>query len=286
MKSFKKYVSEAIIDIPRNTYAEDVFNDAGSTSPKLKPNIIKAINDGLKPFEQITGVIDYQLIGSILTHRYRDDADLDINCLFDIKSPEVLDKLRELAWKNNGKEVKGTKHPVNYFVVSTRKEFIKAGEMADGIFDINKNKFIKVPKETSFDISNYLDQFQKEVESIDVVKGELSRDIIDYKELSSLGNNEIDNLKGLLAKKTKEIESSINDLVSVYKVISDERRKGFTDDMTPEQIKKYGNQQRLPKNIIYKMLEKYYYFEFIHKLEDIIGDDKKLNSDELKQLAK
>ena len=41
---------------------------------------------------------------------------------------------------------------------------------------------------------------------------------------------------------------------------------------------------RLPNNVIYKMLEKYYYFEFINKLKEIIGDDRKLSDKEADSL--
>ena len=35
-------------------------------------------------FEKEYNILDYSLIGSILTKRYRNDADLDINVLFDV----------------------------------------------------------------------------------------------------------------------------------------------------------------------------------------------------------
>ena len=54
--------------------------------------------------------------------------------------------------------------------------------------------------------------------------------------------------------------------------------------MTPEQIKKYGVRNSLPNNVIYKMLEKYYYFEFINKLKEVIGDDRKLSDKEAEKL--
>ena len=61
--------------------------------------------------------------------------------------------------------------------------------------------------------------------------------------------------------------------------------KGETP-MTPDQIAKWGEQQRLPKNVVYKMLEKYYYFDFLHKIEEIVGDDEKIDDTEMKTLLK
>ena len=80
MKTFK----ESIIDIPRRTYAKPVFDDADTPNPKIKDSVKKQIADQLKEFESEYPVLKTSLIGSILTKRYRNDADLDINVLFDV----------------------------------------------------------------------------------------------------------------------------------------------------------------------------------------------------------
>ena len=79
-KSFK----EAVIDIPRRTYAPGVFNNSETNDPTLKPSVKKMIYNQIEEFEKEYPVLNVSLIGSILTHRYRNDADLDINVLFDV----------------------------------------------------------------------------------------------------------------------------------------------------------------------------------------------------------
>ena len=83
MKTFSKF-TESIIDIPRRTYSPSVFDDADTKNPKIKPSVIKMIEDQLAEFEKEYPVLKYTLIGSILTKRWRFDADLDINVLFDV----------------------------------------------------------------------------------------------------------------------------------------------------------------------------------------------------------
>ena len=51
--------------------------------------------------------------------------------------------------------------------------------------------------------------FQKRVSEIDVVKGELARDMIDYEELKNLTSAEIDNLSKLVKEKLDEIIKSL-----------------------------------------------------------------------------
>ena len=252
MKNFKQFINESIIDLPRKTFAKAIFDKADTDSPTLKPEVRDFVLKGLKPFEKIAPIIDFQLIGSILTHRYRDDADLDINVWFDADE-ETHEKLRELAWKLNGKNVPGTKHPVNYFAVITKEYFKRAGDMADAIFDIKKNKIIRKTVEKPFSIKSYLDDFKNEVRKIDTVKGELERDIVDYKALIKFSPDEIVELQSKLKKKINEIEKDIKDLVDIYNTARDDRSAGFETPMTLKQIKKYGEQNRLPKNVIYKL---------------------------------
>ena len=53
--------------------------------------------------------------------------------------------------------------------------------------------------------------------------------------------------------------------------------------MTPDQIRKYGIKNRLPKAVIYKMLEKYHYITFFKRCKKIL-DDGKVTDDEIKSL--
>ena len=55
--------------------------------------------------------------------------------------------------------------------------------------------------------------------------------------------------------------------------------------MSPDEIRKFGVKNRLPKNVIYKMLEKYHYLKFFKKLNEIM-EDGKISPDELKSLSK
>ena len=139
-------VKESIIDIPRKSYAKDVFDDHDKENPKVKDKIKKIITKQIKLFnDKFAPVIKYGLIGSILTKRYREDADLDINVLFDVpedKREETLEKLRKSLKDYNGKNVPGTKHPVNYYVIVDPDVWKKANKMADGVFNIEKiNKY-------------------------------------------------------------------------------------------------------------------------------------------------
>lgn len=292
MKSFKQFkqIYESIIDIPRKTYAKAVFDNPDTPNPELKASVKKQVLDGIKSFEKFGKVVKYGLIGSILTKQYRGDADLDVNILFDIpgskeEQEKIHEKIKEHQYEINGKTIPGSEHPINYFSIIDPAIFDKANKMADGIFDIDKNKWIKKPEPGKFEPEKYMADFQKRVSEIDVVKGELARDMIDYEELKELGKDDIENLEGLVSKKLSEIKDSINTLVDIGAKTVTDRKDAFLADMSPDEVRKFGVKNRLPKNVIYKMLEKYHYLKFFKTLEEIMSDGK-ITPDELKSLSK
>jgi hypothetical protein len=258
-----------------------VFDKEDTSNPVIKPSVIKMIEDQLAEFEKEYPVLKYTLIGSILTHRYRNDADLDINVLFDVPVEKREDERvrlskKYLSAKNpdniQGKEIPNTKHPVNYYFITDEETYDEQNSKADAVFDIKGQKFVKRPDDFKFDINLYLKDFERKVQEIDVVKGELKRDIIDYDELSELKPGEIKNLERRLTSKLNEIEKSIQDLSDMGDVVDAERRDAFDKDMTPDEIKTFSIKNRLPKNVIYKMLEKYHYLTFLKKCKKILDD--------------
>ena len=274
---FKDFIKESIIDIPRQRYAPGVFDNADTNNPKLKKSVRDIILNQIDKFREKYPVKKYSLIGSILTKKYRDDADLDMNILFDVpkeKQEEVRTELASSLRSINGKLVPGTQHPINYFVITDPELKKKNDAMADGVFDIDENEFVRRPTEDTFDSEKYEADFQAKVKEIDVVKGELARDIIDYEELKGLTADDVLNLQARVNSKLDEIEDSIEVLVDIGDDVVKQRQSAFNDDMSPEEIRQFGKKHKLPKNIIYKYLEKYHYLKFYKKCKDILEDGK------------
>ena len=270
-----RLIQEAVIDIPRRTYAKGVFDNADTDNPKLKQGVLDIINNQIKQFNDIRPVLKYSLVGSILTKTYRDDADLDVNVLFDVplEDRDVIRKELAKTLRNiNGALVPGTKHPINYYIITDPNVKETNDKMADAVFDVKNNTFIRKAKEFKFDAKRYAADFEKKVREIDVVQGELKRDLIDYRELKELNPDDILDLQELINAKVIEVEDSINHLVAIGDEVLKDRATAFATDMTPEEIKTFGRKNQLPKNVVYKMLEKYHYLTFYKALKDIIKD--------------
>ena len=287
MKSFRLF-KESIIDIPRRTYAPAVFDDEDTNNPKIKDSVVRLITEQFKEFESEYPILKYSLIGSILTKRYRNDADLDINVLFDVpEEKQEEERLRlskkYLSAKNpdniQGKLIPGTRHPLNYYFITDEKTYDDQNKKADAVFDVKGQSFVKRPEEFDFNPNLYLKDFQKQVDKIDMLKGELKRDIIDYDELTELKPGEIKNLEKRISNKLGEIEKDIQDLTDIGDKVDVERRAAFDTDMTPDEIKTYSIKNRLPANVVYKMLEKYHYLTFLKKCKKILDDGKVTDSE-------
>ena len=281
IKSFKEKILESIIDIPRRTYAPAVFDDNDTDNPKIKQSVKSQIDSQLKEFETEYPIIKAGLIGSILTKRYRNDADMDINVLFDVPVEKQEDERVRLSKKYlsasnpdniQGQLIPGTQHPINFYFITDKKTYDDQEEKADAVFDIESNVFVKRPDEFVFDPDLYVREFERKVQELDVVKGELKRDIIDYNELIDLSPNDILNLQEKIKDKLEEIEDSIEQIVKIGDTVDAERRAAFDTDMSPDEIRQYGVKNRLPKNVIYKMLEKYHYLKFYKKCKKILED--------------
>ena len=151
------------------------------------------------------------------------------------------------------------------------------------MYSIKGQKFIKRPEAFEFNPSLYIKDFQRQVDKIDMLKGELKRDIIDYDELTELKPGEIKDLEKRISNKLGEIEKDIQDLTDIGTEVDAERRAAFDTDMTPDEIKTYSIKNRLPANVVYKMLEKYHYLKFLKKCKKIL-DDGEVSDDEIDSL--
>ena len=129
---------------------------------------------------------------------------MDINVLFDVptdKQEEERTRLSKkyLSAKNpdniQGKLIPGSEHPINFYFITDKQTYDDQNKKADAVFDMENNKFIKRPENFTFDKNLYLKDFEKKVQELDVIKGELKRDIIDYRELEELEPNDILNLQ-------------------------------------------------------------------------------------------
>jgi len=283
MKNFNRFLNESVIDPDRHINNVAIF-DLGDEI-QLKHNVRAQILAGIGKLSRHMDVKDYTLIGSILTHYYAEDSDVDINILVsnnDVDMPE----LRNIAVQHSGKFVEGTKHPINFHILNDETDFKNANDSADAVFDISTNRFLRQAINRPFQVEKYMGTFKKLVSEIDVLKQDMIEDLIDYKELKHLSTESITKLQAAIESEIKEIEKNVLGLISLYDKVKKDRADAFARPLTAKDIAEYGTKNRLPHNVVYKLLERHHYMTFLHKVKDIVGSDDKLSKDEAEQLSK
>lgn len=271
MKQFNEFLVESILDPEQATLSPEVFDL--SDEPKLKDSVRNQILQGIKKISKAATVVDFTMIGSTLTRRYAKDSDLDINILV-TATQDDYDSAKDIAIEASGKTVPGTKHPINYHILSDESDFSNANDSADGVFDVKNNTFLRKPIEKPFHVEKYLSAFKKVVSQIDALKGELKDDLVDYSVLKSFSKDDVNELKSMVKKELEQIEQDAKGLSSLHDKIVADRNAGFAKPLTPSQIREYGTKNRLPGNVIYKLLERHHYLSFLHQIDKVLEDGK------------
>lgn len=274
MKLFSEYLTESILDPEQPTLSQSVFDLDDVESPKLKSSVRNQIISGLSSISSEANVLDYTLIGSILTRRYAPDADVDVNVLVSAENQDRYDSARNAAIASSGKVVPGTKHPINYHVLSDKKDFDNANDSADGVFDISKNEFIRKPISKPFHVEKYFSAFKSVVAKIDALKDDLRDDLIDYSTLKTFSKDDAESLKKMIQDELEQIEQDAEGLSKLHDKIVADRNAGFAKPLSAKDIREYGTKNRLPGNVVYKLLERYHYLAFLKHVDSVLEDGK------------
>jgi hypothetical protein len=280
MKTFMEYISESIIDPHHDRLASAVFE---SESPaRLKSMVRAQIQRGIHHIETHAGVqvVDYRLIGSILTHRYSNESDLDINVLIRGELKHAVKVVSQLS----GKPVPGSPYVVNFHVLNQKEVWNAANDDADGVFNVEENKFERVPKDLPFDLSMYWKDFTRIASSIETLSNRLKEQVLDYDSLRKANRDELKHLRTLTVQKLRALKKTAASLVDIYKIIKIYRDKIFAHELTQKDIIRYGEKNRMPANVIYKLLEKYHYMKLLDSISNIIGHDGSLSANEIREL--
>lgn len=273
-------IFESIIDQTLNFYSPYVFTDYKSDNPKLKDGLRKKIIKDVESISQIINVKDFFIKGSILTKKYSNRSDIDVLIITDDEIE--FSQIKPYWEKIDNKKFKDNPHPLQYYISTQEYNF----DNTDAAYDVKNNKWIKSDQVIDIDIHKYLSEFQEWINKFSDFSEEIREDLIDYDILVHLPKKSLNNLTSKIQTKLKEIEDSAQKLVQTYNQLRDYRNASFQEEMTPSELKKYGHKTALPGNVIYKLIEKYYYKALAQKVKDILGSENYLNQNKLEKLNK
>ena len=278
-------LAESVIDITRKTLDPSVFDDSGGQYV-LSTSTREFIRQEAAKFSVYGEVENAFIVGSILSFQWSRVCDIDINVVIEPHNEEAYEKARQKAIDATDKLIlPGTDHPVNFYVVMSDNDNL---EKADGVYDVASNAWVKGPYSFSVDVNQYMDEFRDIVHGIDVDRGELYRDLIDYARLRKFTKGDLEGIGQLVREKTDEINDDVRSLASEYETIHGKRIAGFQGELTSEQLRDYASRNMLPANVIYKLLERYHYSKLLAEIKRFLRDagGQIDEPDEIQKLAK
>jgi len=266
--SISQTLTESIIDFQHDELDSKIFTEDN----KIKPEVRHQILMGAKEIHKKAKVISVYLVGSGITYNYTDTSDLDVNVelysrITDEEYADLVDFVREDL---NEKNAVGTQHPINYFIV--REAFLEW--KTDAMYDLMADRWVKKPTKVSFDVSEYMNRFRRTVADIDVARGELKRDIIDFNIIKSFKRSDMKQIQNYLEDKLKEMNEDLESIVEQYRNIVDLRHLAFDryEDLSELEKVRYGTPNRLPENVVYKLLERFYYLDFLKHISQFLNN--------------
>lgn len=282
--TFKRFLSESIIDPMQKTLDRGVFVNPEEDEATLDPMIKAQIRSAIRQFETICPVKTYYLVGSILSKRYnrRSDLDITVEISKDDADEETQDALYAMLDKINGQMAGGSTHPINYHF-----NFVDEDEDLtdnfDSIYDLGSDEWTKHSEDRYIDPSEFMDEFDERIREIDLNAMEIRRDIVDIDLLKDYSKDEIEGLVQMVEDKLDDIEDNIEEMVDSEEEVAELRREGFSD-ITPEELKELGSKNALPINIVYKLMERYYYLDLIKKLKSILDEDDEIEEEDIPRI--
>ena len=276
------YLNESVLDIARDGLDPDVFQFPEQGAPIVNARIKQQIIDGVTQIHSVIPVQDYFIIGSILTTKYNEHSDIDVNCEVDVNiNPVGLENIVSLLKVINGRLATGTQHPINFFIVKGEFDHDKT----EAIYDLANDRWIKEAENTSFNVRRFMSKFKNKLDGIDIATAELRRNLIDYDELKDLDKTDIGNIEFEVKKVLSAIEVDIKNIVKMYNNAKILRTKSFENAMSPMEIRKFGKKNNLPDNIIYKLMERYFYKDLVTKLKPLL-DDGEIEKEDIPEIKK
>jgi len=262
-------LSESVLDWPRDTLAPEVWDKEDGVYI-LKPHVRSEILTMISriPRHMVDNV---HLIGSICTYNYNDKSDLDVHIMPPDNIPiEELEKWQEYAKEYSGKLV--GEHPINYYFHDPGHDY-----HADSIYDTMSNKWVKWAPIEKIDLGKYYEKFRKVVDTIDINKAEIYRDIVDLEELRDAYDKASPKVQNQIEReiddKINEVNIEIDDYIDQYLELRDKRLEVLGTDFPGEK-----SRSELPDNVVFLLLRRYGYTSLAKAFKEIKKESGEIDS--------
>jgi hypothetical protein len=276
MKDLREFLGESLFDPIQEKLSKELWiND--KLKPIVKTQLLKKLEVWLRGYgtKEPKSIL---LLGSMTGFQYTPNSDIDVNFVLEVDEERAAEMRKLLP---NGKELPGTKHPINYYLATAMKPEWISGKSGP-VYDLVKDRWIVKPKMEEVKggaISNYravIEIARFFVAGLDAAISEYGTDVAAYEAYSSYKNDvktEEDKkaLDDLTNFKLQEIVSYMDGLKIAKHILwalrteAFEKGEGLTIS-TKIEIKDEANYSI--NNMVYKYVERLGYLDKIKKVLD------------------
>jgi len=230
------------------------FDSSIIVNNKIKPELREKI---LKATEKISDYVGHEIdkiwiLGSLLTHQYSEDSDLDVTFfLKDSLNPEDYKELNKTCADKFNDKLFVEKHPINFFFA--KPKFLKY--KSDAIYDLINENWIKKPEILSEDD---VEEIIRNCSSLD----EFNTILEEYTNLKNL----LENFEGDSSQITEILKQTVK-VSKMFNELKDIRRKDFEKKPDPN----LPSANFRCSNIIFKLLEQYGLGDIVNDVSEFIS---------------
>lgn len=232
---------------PKNKLNPKFFKEDGMLKSEVRMALLDITDDFIKTLKvNWVKPKHIYIIGSVVNFNWNRSSDIDINIMYDFKKVYKKEDFVEdyfyskrNDWNKKHEHIRVKGYPVEFTIVDINKQ----GE-ASGVYDLEKNKWVKEPKDMNDSALNkpYIKRYcAKKMTKIDEICGKIDKET-DRKKIETLANKLaaieeeiIDVRKAGL--KTKEKEMSTGNIIA--KVI---KHAGYIEKIRSYVAKAYDKQ--------------------------------------------
>jgi len=273
MITFSAFLTEGEEHIAdHDTIDKNVWMTIGSKEPILSDEIYKQIMMDVSYIQDIVMVDRVYIAGNLLSKHWLDNTPMDVYVIIskDNVTPIAYEKLMKFTKSHEGDFAGHTRHPLKYRIELLEDDdaIEKFEKTTPGIYDVLKQKWLKVPSSPTQDVADRVSVFMGRIRQI----GLDSSAKIDWDYFLNVDEDNLEQLKDAIQSKAFELYSELSGE-------SDETKKflkkyAYDESPTIEEIEKFYDKEKIPATIIHKLVMQYYLGEYIKRLADKMGDNR------------
>ena len=280
MITFSQFLNEGADTVPdHETIDKNVWMTIGSSEPILSDEIYKQIMMDVSDVQDIVMVERVYLTGDMMTSRWLDDTDLNVFIIImkDNVTPIAYERLMKFTKATDGRFAGHTRHLLKYHIelLEDDAELKKFENSAPGVYDILKQKWMKIPVSSAKSVAEKVSMFMSRIRQIGL--DETAK--IDWDYFLNISDENIEQLRAVIMSKAFEMDTEFkNEPEETQKVV---QKFAFGEWPDVQEIQKMYDKDKIPATLIQRLVMRYYLQQYIDRLDDKAGKNKMNDRNEL-----